>query len=79
MIVVGQRGYFDDEAIRAMAQAYDRACGPLRTYGIAVEARETIAKRIIEVAAQGERDPDRLHDQALEALGIEETPNPVAA
>ena len=73
MIVVGQIGYFDDEAILAMAQAYDRACGSLRTFGNASTVRETVAKKIIEVAAQGERDPDRLHDRVVKALAIEET------
>ena len=58
MIVVGQNGYFDDEAILAMAQAYDRACDALRTFGNASAVREIVAQQIIEVAAQGERDPD---------------------
>ena len=35
--------------------------------------REIIAKRIIEAAMNGERDPVRLHEQALLAFGIEET------
>jgi hypothetical protein len=78
MIVAGQDGYFDDKTILAMALAYDRACGLLRSFGNASTVQE-IAKRIVEVAAQGERDPDRLRDQALEALGIEETPKPSAA
>jgi hypothetical protein len=79
MIVVGQDGYFDDKTILAMALAYDRACGLLRSFGNASTVQEIVAKRIVEVAAQGERDPDRLRDQALEALGIEETPKPSAA
>ena len=33
--------------------------------------RETIAKRIIEAARRGERDPDRLCRQALMPLGID--------
>jgi hypothetical protein len=38
-----------------------------------------LTKPIIELAAQGESDPDRLQDQALKALGIEETPKLSAA
>jgi len=79
MIVVGPDGYFDDKTIGAMALAYDRACGSLRSSGIQSTVREVIAKRIIEVAAQGERDPDQLHDRALAALGIEETPKTLVA
>jgi hypothetical protein len=79
MIVSGQAGYFDDKAISAMAQAYDRACGSLRSFGVESTVREIIAKRIIEIAAQGERDPGQLHDQALMALGLEETTQSVAA
>ena len=74
-----QPGYFDDEAVLAMALAYDRACGLLRSFGNASSVQEIIAKRIIEVAAQGERDPYELRRQALRALGIEEMPEPLAA
>ena len=34
--------------------------------------REIIAKRIIAVATNGERDPARLHEQALIPFGIED-------
>ena len=34
--------------------------------------REIVAKRIIEVAKKGERNPARLYQQALDALGIDE-------
>ena len=78
-MAVNADGYFDDKAILAMGLAYDRACGLLRSFGNASTVQEVIAKRIVKVAAQGERDPDRLRDQALKALGIEETPKPLAA
>jgi hypothetical protein len=35
--------------------------------------REIIAKRIINVAKNGERDLTRLHEQALSAVGIKDT------
>jgi hypothetical protein len=34
--------------------------------------REIIAKRIIDAAKNGERDPVRLHEQALIPFGIED-------
>ena len=64
---------FDDTATSAMGEAFDKACKSLRSFGTACTVREIIAKRIISVATNGERDPVRLHEQALLALGIEET------
>ena len=64
---------FDDTATSAMGEAFDKACKSLRSFGTACTVREIIAKRIIAVATNGERDPARFHQQALLALGIEET------
>jgi hypothetical protein len=55
-----------------MGKAFDKACKSLRNFGSACTVREILAKRIIAVATNGERDPARLHQQALLALGIEE-------
>ena len=71
-------GCFDDAAIMAMGLAFDRACNSLRVFGSEPSVQEIIATRIVEIAAQGERDPDRLQYQALKALGIE-TPKTLAA
>ena len=65
--------WFDDTATLAMGEAFDKACKSLRSFGTACTVREIIAKRIVAVARNGERDPARLHEQALLALGIEET------
>jgi hypothetical protein len=62
---------FDEAAISAMGLAFERACASLQTSGIATTVREIIAERILEAAAQGERDPDRLYDLALKILDIE--------
>jgi hypothetical protein len=56
---------FDDKTLRAMGKAYDHACDALGCFGIAVTVREIIAKRIVEVARMGERDPTRLYREAL--------------
>ena len=63
---------FDDAATSAMGEAFDQACKSLRNFGTACTVREIIAKRIVAVATNGERNPARLHEQALLALGIED-------
>ena len=55
-----------------MGEAFDKACNSLRSFGTACTVREIIAKRIVAVATNGERNPARLHEQALLALGIED-------
>ena len=62
----------DDAAMRAMGAAFDQACGALGNFGTGVVVREIMAKRIVEVAKNGERDPSRLYQLALDALGIDE-------
>ena len=61
---------FDDAATLAMGEAFDRTCKSLRIIGDTVTVREIIAKRIIEAAKNGERDPARLYEQALIIFGI---------
>ena len=57
----------------AMGEAFDHACMSLRSHSaIQSQCVETIAKRFIEAAKNGERDPARLHEQALKAFRIEE-------
>ena len=59
---------FDDQTLRTMGKAYDHACDALGCFGLAATVRETIAKRIIEVARMGERDPARLYREALKTF-----------
>jgi hypothetical protein len=63
---------FDDAATLVMGEAFDQACKSLRSFGSACTVREIIAKRIIDAARNGERDPARLHEQALVPFGIED-------
>ncbi len=65
-------GFFDPEATKILTAAYDTAWQMLKTSGNVLAAdyraastRELLAKRIIETARQGERDPIRLVDDAL--------------
>ncbi len=59
---------FDDEATRRMAEAFDAAC--LASLDQTEIIKEMFAKKIIEAAKEGERDPSRLRDAALAVLGI---------
>jgi hypothetical protein len=67
-----QYDFFDDAATLVMGEAFDRACASLHRFGSLVTAREMIAKRIIDAASNGERDPIRLCEQALIPFGIED-------
>jgi len=62
-------GVFDDHATRVMGEAFDAACKDLRDTGQPDLVYEVIAKRIIEAAKSGERDPGKLRDWALTAFG----------
>jgi CO dehydrogenase/acetyl-CoA synthase epsilon subunit len=55
------------EIITLMAMAFEKACRPLHISGqTAVE--EIVAKKIIELAQKGERDPVRMSEQSLKSL-----------
>ena len=60
---------FDAEATGALGKAYDIACRALHPKGQPPVVQEILAKKIIEVAQRGERDPDRLAAIALANLG----------
>jgi hypothetical protein len=69
---------FDPEATNAMVAPFDSAWQDLQASGNIFSprfpadwAREKIAKRIINMAQRGERDPDRLSEDALEYLATE--------
>jgi hypothetical protein len=68
---------FDTDATLAMGDAFDRACKSLRNIGSAV--REITATRIIELAKNGERDPDRLYEQALKTFAARDPSVPAYA
>ena len=58
---------FDDEAKRVMGIAFEMACAALRI-DCAGPVAAIAAKKIIERAKDGERNPDRLCDDALDLL-----------
>jgi hypothetical protein len=74
-----QGAVFDPAATHVMGEAFDCACRSLRGIGQVGSVREIIAKRIIEVAREGERDPDRLCDYALHGLDFFTQPQALGA
>ena len=60
---------FDDQATKAMGEAFDAACKDLDETGQPSIVYQAVAKCIIEMAKSGVRDPETLRDRALTALG----------
>ena len=63
---------FDDKDIHAMGAAFDQACHSFRNFVHLDRVRELVAKQIIEAAKKGERDPTRLHWQAVMGFSFDE-------
>ena len=62
---------FDDHATSILGEAFDAACKELHDKGQPTIVYEVIAKRIIDAAKKGERDPVRLRNAGLAALGFD--------
>jgi hypothetical protein len=63
-----QEGVFDPPAIEAMTTAHLAVCESLRLASRTDPVREIVARKVIEVAGTGERDPARIRDLTLLAL-----------
>jgi len=61
---------FDEEETRLMSAAFDKARALMHDGGQPALVEELLAKRIIMLAAEGERHVERLARQALERLGM---------
>jgi hypothetical protein len=61
---------FEPELIASMTAAYEHALRELQLADREDPFTEIVAKKIIEVAQLGERDPARINILALEGLGI---------
>ena len=64
---------FDQETIRNLALAFDYVQAELREQGKLVFMEDVLAKRIVELAESGERDPEKLCDAILSEHGITRT------
>ena len=69
IVPIFRSGEFDAEATQNLGKAYDIACRSLHPNGRPPVLQEALAKKIVEAAQRGERDPDRLAAIALGALG----------
>lgn len=59
---------FGPEEIKVLTTAYEDVLRTLRLENRADPATEMIAKKILEFAQRGERDPVRLRDYAIRSL-----------
>jgi hypothetical protein len=60
--------YFDLKTVALLRETLDDAWACLRPEQRATTSRTLLAEGILKLAAQGERDPDRLRDYALTAV-----------
>ena len=61
----------DPKLIDVMNKAYSKACRMLHDRGQPALVQEVIARRIVEIAKAGERDPNRICQRVLADLGLE--------
>ena len=59
---------FDPDAVAIMSSAFDAALASLNDQNQSPTVREIIAKPIIAAAMKGERDPERLRQEAINAI-----------
>jgi hypothetical protein len=59
---------FEPEIIASMTAAYAEACKALGVSELDRPQTDAVAKKIIEFAQRGERDPARLREHVLEAM-----------
>ena len=59
---------FDPEAIEPMVAAFKAACQSLQLVDRDDLLTQIVARKVVEVAGTGERDPERLRDLVLLAL-----------
>jgi hypothetical protein len=63
-----QNHAFGPDEIRVLTTAFEEALQTLRLVDRADPATEMVARKIIELAQQGERDPVRLRERAVRSL-----------
>jgi hypothetical protein len=59
---------FEPEVVDAMSVAFDAACKSLGLRPRSDPASELVAKKVIELAQRGVRDPARLRERVLHEL-----------
>jgi hypothetical protein len=59
---------FDQETVRVLAVAFEQVCVALRIGDCGDDVKNAIARKIIELAKTGERNPDLLCERALKDI-----------
>jgi hypothetical protein len=67
--LVREEAVFSPEEISTITKAFEAALQGLGLVNRSDAVAETVARKIIELARMGERDPDRLRDQVLMTYG----------
>jgi hypothetical protein len=67
--LIKQEAVFSPEEITAITKAFEAALQGLGLVNRSDLVAETVARKIIELARMGERDPDRLCEQVLKSYG----------
>ncbi len=57
--------FFEPETVRVMRRAFDDACTTLKLTSRSDRLRERLAIKIVELAAEGEDDANRLASRAI--------------
>ena len=65
-----EAAYFDLQTVALLRETLEDAWACLRPEQRATMSRTLLAERILRSAAQGEREPQRLLDAALDALSV---------
>jgi hypothetical protein len=61
-------GAFDPQTLVLLEAAFDEAWLTLKSVGNETARPDELARAVLRLAMEGERDPIRLHDEALEGL-----------
>ena len=59
---------FDPQTLVVLEEAFDEAWLTLKSIGNKTVKPDELARSVLRLAMEGERDPERLHDEALEGL-----------
>jgi hypothetical protein len=59
---------FDPQTLALLETAFDEAWLTLKSIGNTTVRPDEVARSVLRVAMEGERDPVRLHDEALKGL-----------
>jgi hypothetical protein len=61
-------GAFDPQTLVVLETAFDEAWLTLKSIGNQTVKPDELARSVFQLAMEGERDPERLHDGALNGL-----------